>query len=66
MLYTLSLYSDVCQLISIKLEKNITDTTPLDPWQMLGDKASMSLFVSWYNNLLICKQWTRPENCITT
>lgn len=66
MLYTLSLYSDVCQLISIKLEKNIADTTPLDPWQMLGDKASMSLFVSWYNNLLICKQWTRPENCIAT
>lgn len=30
-----------------KTGKNIRDTTPLDSWQMLGDKASMSLFVSW-------------------
>ena len=42
-----------------KTGKNIRDTTPLDSWQMLGDKASMSLFVSWYNNLLLCKQGLR-------
>ena len=42
-----------------KTGKNIRDTTPLDSWQMLGDKASMSLFVSWYNNLILCKHGLR-------